>query len=439
MKQTSLPTNIAAHGKVRNVLVYPGGTEIGLEIARSLKPCKEVRLVSAGLGESPADFFFSVHYEVQTVSNCEWRDQIKAVIEAEQISHILPAHDDVIIPLLENEKHFSAKIVTSKLDTCRIARSKRKTVAYLSGVVPVPKCFDCAESVVNFPVFLKPDSGCGSRGALIARNPDQLKLAIKNDPSLVIQEYLPGEEYTIDCFSDREKGVLYARGRSRSKITNGIASRSFFACDPVFENYAKKIHEVLPFQGAWFFQLKKSANGDLALMEVAPRIAGTSGLSRVSGVNLPLLSLYESDCVKVTIPDIIKEILVERTLTPVYSHKLDFDALYLDYDDTVIVNGAVNSEVIKVAYQCINLNKPVYLVTRHKGDIMASLRRYRLYTIFDKVVQIETNESKRNAIEHASVVFVDDSFHELEDLRLNPAIIPIHVSSVEFLVKYNGI
>jgi hypothetical protein len=31
----------------RTVLVYPGGTEIGLEIARSLKPCKEVRLLSA--------------------------------------------------------------------------------------------------------------------------------------------------------------------------------------------------------------------------------------------------------------------------------------------------------------------------------------------------------------------------------------------------------
>lgn len=439
MKHSSLQTNTAAQRKVRNVLVYPGGTEIGLEIARSLKPCKEVRLVSAGLVGTPADFFFSVHYEVQTVSHREWRNQLKRVIYAEQITHIVPAHDDVIIPLLENEKYFGVKIVTSRLETCRIARSKRKTVAHLGSVVPVPKCFDCAESVVNFPVFLKPDNGCGSRGALIARDRDQLKLAIKNDPSLVIQEYLPGEEYTIDCFSDRGKGVLYAHGRSRSKITNGIASRSFFTCDPVFENYAKKIHEALPFQGAWFFQLKKSANGDLALMEVAPRIAGTSGLSRVSGVNLPLLSLYESDCVKVTIPDMIKEILVERTLTPVYSHNLNFDALYLDYDDTVIVNGAVNSEVVKFAYQCINLNKPVYLVTRHKGDIMASLRRYRLETIFDKVLQIKTNESKRIAIEHASVVFVDDSFQELEDLRLDPAIIPIHVSSVEFLVKYNGI
>jgi biotin carboxylase len=110
------------------------------------------------------------------VSHCEWREQLRAVIDAEQITHIFPAHNDTVIPLLENEKYFGVKIVTSSLDTCRIARSKWKTVCLLSGVVPIPKEFDYAKSVVNFPVFLKPDNGCGSSGAQIARNRDPFLL-----------------------------------------------------------------------------------------------------------------------------------------------------------------------------------------------------------------------------------------------------------------------
>lgn len=421
-----------------NVLVYPGGTEIGLEVARALKPCKEVRLFSAGLSGTPADFFFASHYNVQSVSHAEWREEIKAVVEKEKITHIYPAHDDVIIPLIENQTFLEARIVSSPLESCRIARSKSLTVQRLCGIVPVPEIFESSKSVLNFPVFLKPDIGNGSRGVSIARNLHQLKEAIGANPSLIIQEFLPGQEFTIDCFSSRNDGVLYAQGRLRSRITNGIASKSSFVANPVFTSYAKKIHEVIPFHGAWFFQVKESAYGDMKIMEVAPRIGGTSGLSRASGVNLPLLSLYENAGINVSIPPCLEGVLIERTLAPVFSHSMEFNALYVDYDDTLILNDAVNEQLVKVAFQFLNCNKPVVLVTRHDGDIYSSLRKYRLDTLFDKVVHLQAGESKRSAIEHTNVAFVDDSFKELEDLRMHREVTPIHVSSIELLVKNHG-
>jgi len=42
----------------------------------------------------------------------------------------------------------------------------------------------------------------------------------------------------------------------------------------------------------WFFQVKENKEGELALLEVAPRVAGTMSMSRMLGVNLPLLSLF---------------------------------------------------------------------------------------------------------------------------------------------------
>ena len=418
------------------VLVYPGGTEIGLEVARALKPCKEVRLFSAGLSGTPADFFFASHYNVQPVSHADWQEELKVVVEKEKITHIYPAHDDVIIPLIENQTFLEARIVSSPLESCRIARSKSLTVQRLSGIVPAPEIFKTTKSVVNFPVFLKPDIGNGSRGVLTARNLNQLNEALGANPSLIIQEFLPGQEFTIDCFSCRNNGVLYAQGRLRSRITSGIASRSSFVSNPLFYSYAKKIHEAIPFHGAWFFQLKESASGEMKIMEVAPRIGGTSGLSRASGVNLPLLSLYENSGIKVAIPPSLEGVLLERTLAPVFSHNMEFNALYIDYDDTLILNGAVNSQLVKVAFQFVNLNKPVVLVTRHNGDIHSSLRKYRLEALFDKIVHLQSGESKRTAIEHTKVAFVDDSFRELEDLRLHQEVTPIHVASTDLLNEF---
>lgn len=49
------------------------------------------------------------------------------------------------------------------------------------------------------------------------------------------------------------------------------------------------------------FQLKRRENGQLVLMEIATRVAGTMEYQRSFGVNLPLLSLYNALGIPVSI------------------------------------------------------------------------------------------------------------------------------------------
>jgi hypothetical protein len=52
----------------RNVLIFPGGTEIGLEIWNALKECKEINLYSASSDVSNhAPFVFKNHYIVNKI------------------------------------------------------------------------------------------------------------------------------------------------------------------------------------------------------------------------------------------------------------------------------------------------------------------------------------------------------------------------------------
>ena len=67
---------------------------------------------------------------------------------------------------------------------------------------------------------------------------------------------------------------------------NGIAAKSRWVDDVRFTDFAGAINGRLDLRGGWFFQVKERASGDLVLMEVGPRIGGTMGLSRCSGVNL---------------------------------------------------------------------------------------------------------------------------------------------------------
>src|SRR5205807_5316693 len=136
--------------------------------------------------------------------------------------------------------------------------------------------------------------------ARLARDAEELRCALADGADLVL-EHLPGPEYTIDCFSDRDAGLLFCGGRRRVRVRNGISVNSVLVDDPRFHALALQIASRLKLWGAWFFQVREATDGELRLLEVGPRIAGTMALHRVLGVNFPLLSIYEADRVPLTI------------------------------------------------------------------------------------------------------------------------------------------
>src|SRR5438034_9941854 len=76
-------------GAMYNVLVFPGGTEIGLEIQRSLRDCKEIRLYSAGSPVSNhAPFVYATHEVVPSIDDPVWIDRLNQVIRDHAIDYV---------------------------------------------------------------------------------------------------------------------------------------------------------------------------------------------------------------------------------------------------------------------------------------------------------------------------------------------------------------
>jgi carbamoyl-phosphate synthase large subunit len=422
----------------RRVLIFPGGTEIALELREALRHCKEAVLVAAGSpGGSHAEFAFARHHPLPTVHQAGWLEALQVLVRREAITHIFPAHDDALLALAEHAAALQpAKVITSPLETCRITRSKVATHEALAQVLPCPRRFAKAADVTAFPVFLKPDRGQGSQRTGLAQTRLALEELLAEDPDRTIWEHLPGKEYTIDCFSDRDRGLLYAAGRERLRIRAGIAMSCRWVDHPEFTTYARRIAAVLPLHGAWFFQVKRNVRGELALLEVAPRVGGTSALSRARGVNLPLLSLLEADRVPLEVRPAGFAVEIDRALRNRYRHALEYRTIYCDYDDTLVIHGRLNPEAIQFLYQSIDRGIKVVLLTRHQGDLGAELRRRRLDRLFDEIVHLGAEGSKADHIRQTPALFIDDSFRERSDVSRLTGVHAVEPAMLEMLIDH---
>lgn len=417
-----------------NVLVVPGATEIGIEIGRALGQTKEVRLFSAGVDASGyAPYAFKHHFTIPSVNEPGWLEELNILLSENGIDYIYPAHDDVVLALALNQETLRSRVVTSPLETCRICRSKRKTYELLSGAVPTPAIFEDIASIREFPVFVKPDKGQGSQHASIARDTDELTYLLRQShQDFVVTEHLPHEEYTIDCFSDREHGLLFVGGRERVRTRAGISMCSRPVQHPAFTEYAQEIAARLTFHGAWFFQVKGDRSKSLKLLEVAPRVAGTMALNRVQGINFPLLSIYEQERMPVRLHHNGSVSEIERALVNRYRPNTVFSAVYVDLDDTLIFRGAVNTLLIRLLYQFVNEGKKVFLLTKHSGDVTKTLQKFRLVPgLFDEIIQIAPDEHKADYIKSQDAILIDDSFSERMSISERSGISTFDLSMIE--------
>lgn len=423
----------------KRVLVFPAGSEIALEINNALKYSTHFEVYGLSSVPCHASYVFSNYIEgVPFYTNGNFVDEINHIIDENHIDFVYPAYDDVQLFLTKNSNKFHAKIVTSEWETVKICRSKKATYEYFRESSFIPKSYDSVDKVTSFPVFVKPDIGQGAQGAMIIQDRQELEREFGKNPELIICEYLPGDEYTIDCLTDNGGMLRVCSMRNRKRIRNGISvsSEKLPVPDEIY-HIAEKINQQLRFCGAWFFQMKENAEGKFYMLEIAPRIAGTMGMSRNTGVNYPLLTLFCQMGIPIDIIENHYHIEVDRALISRYHTDLEYDVLYVDLDDTLIVNGKVNTLLIQYLYQTVNQGKKRILLTKHVREVSETLSENRISkTLFDEIIKIEPEKEKRDYIHDIRAIFIDDSFSERKKVSEACGIPVFDCSEVEALLDW---
>jgi len=421
-------------GKI-NVLIYPCEANSN-ELRDALSYCFNVKVYGACSVQRHGKYIFT-NYDC-TLPYCydsQFISSINRYIDENNIDLIFTTHDTIAVFFAEHANELHAKVVQKDIETVRVCRSKIKTHQLFEDCTFAPKRFLSVKDVV-VPAFVKPDVGEGSHGAFICENISQLtEIDIEK---YLITEYLPGSEYTVDCFTDKNGRLAYISPRSRDRIFGGIAAAGrTIELSGEIKEIAECINARLKFLGLWYFQLRADSEGILKLMEVSVRCAGTMCMTRAKGVNLPLLTVYAALGYETNIYDNDCVVEMDRSLIGRYNLNIEYTDVYIDFDDTITLRGNVNPLAMFYLYQCHNQGKRVHLLTKHINNIHESLKRYAISeNLFEDITAVGENDLKSKYITCRSSIFIDNMFKERTDVHNTWGIPVFDADAFEFLLDW---
>ena len=423
----------------KRILVFPCGSEIALEIHRALIHSIHFDLIGANSVEDHGHYVYERYIgNVPYVTDNNFISSIQNIVKQYKIDAIYPAMDSAITILKANERALGCRVISSPSETTEICLSKEKTYNLLKTVIRTPLTFD--QSKINsFPIFVKPKIGYSSRGCTCVRNIEELSVYKDKQEDFLFCEYLPGIEYTVDCFTDRHGKLLFSSPRIRKRISNGISVATQATTKDVYDEVlplVQTINKTINFRGAWFAQFKRSSDGKLCLLEIASRFGGSSALFRGVGVNFAQLTLFDAFDMNVKIIQNQYQIEMDRALDNKYKIKLSYDEVFVDFDDCIIIDKKkVNTILLSFLYQCLNNGVKISLLSRHDGDLIKSMKRFRIHNLFDRIIHITSLEKKSQYIDNKNAIFIDDSFSERKDVFENSKIPVFSVDMIECLMQ----
>ena len=183
-----------------NVLIYPAGEINSVELHDALSTCVNIEVFGASSKERHGAYVFKNYISnIPLIQEKNFLKKLNKIIEQNHIDIIFPTHDTVAEFLAVNSSKIKAKIICADMETSQICRDKEKTFNLFQNEKFCPHLYQNFEFL---PVFIKPKKGQGSVGAKLIEAKEDIPPNIKID-DYVICEYLPYEEYSVDCFTDK--------------------------------------------------------------------------------------------------------------------------------------------------------------------------------------------------------------------------------------------
>lgn len=317
---------------IRKITVLVTGAKAPgfVSIVKSLKRSKKYKftIIATDWKKSLGAMYFADNqYVLPSNEEPEFSNSLLNIAIKKKVNVLIPIRTNDLIPICKNLKEFreagiEPTLPTTNIDLLETVLNKYRLLEYTKNIIELetPK-YDKANSkdeltkVVedmgypDTPVCIKPCISNGSRGfRILDEHIDKKKLFFNEKPNhvystlnrviedigeffpeLVVMEYLPGKEYTLDVLC--RKGITFTvLPRLRKRTKGGITVEGIVNRDRNYEyliDYAKNLISGFGLSYNIGVQMKEDENEVMRLLEINPRLQGTTILSVASGVNIP--------------------------------------------------------------------------------------------------------------------------------------------------------
>ncbi|MBQ4482166.1 MAG: ATP-grasp domain-containing protein [Lachnospiraceae bacterium] len=288
-------------GEVRdiNILVLSAGRRV--ELVNCFKAARDRlgirgKIVAADASNlAPALYFADVKEQVPYISDND--GYVRAIIDIcvrHDVSLIVPTIDTELLLLAERKEEIEgstkARVLISSYEVIRICRDKTNTQRWLeeNGFL-VPRMISDGEieaGKVSYPLFIKPLDGSSSINAFRAEDKEEIDTyrRLIGDGRYIIQDFMEGTEYTIDCFLDFEGKIITVVPRIRIATRSGeIAKGRIVRDEAIIEDVTKLLERLKPI-GHITIQCMRTGRG-IEYIEINPRFGGGAPMSIMAGAD----------------------------------------------------------------------------------------------------------------------------------------------------------
>jgi len=317
------------------VLVTGAGGPAGVSVWKSLAADHELFLAdmdanSPGLYLVPADRRFLIPRGDDPALVTALLD----LCRARAIEVLISTVDPELAPLAEAGDAFAAfgtRVPLSPASVLQMCRDKWALMSHLAANPFVPECVllstQTRSAITRFPCFAKPRAGSGSRGIAMVETAADLD-PLPHDGSYLVQELLPGPEFSVDVYVSQHGDLIAAVPRERIRTDSGIAITARTVHMPELTQAASDIAREVGIRHVANVQFKQAVDGRYKLLEINPRFPGSLPLTGAAGVDIPRLLMDDLQGKPLpTGPMPFKELLMVRYWTEQYLDPAEWLAL----------------------------------------------------------------------------------------------------------------
>lgn len=263
-------------------------------------------------------------YVIPKGSEPGYIESVADICRNERITTIVPQYSDELVPLSGNMELFDSMgvkvLVTEDTEMLSIANNKKRLYEHYKGRSFIPRHVYSNDIAViekalyslgypESPICIKPTDGEGGKGFRIITEEKSNILEEQGNspniswdlykrelsqigklPELMVMEYLPGAEYSVDCVC-RDGETIVCIPRERVETSMGAATISVIRNNRELIELTQEIVRDLKLSYNVNVQYKYSNSGRPMLVEINPRVSGALVANCGAGVNMMEIAL----------------------------------------------------------------------------------------------------------------------------------------------------
>ncbi len=287
-------------GRPVRVLVTGAGGPAAVSVMKSLRADTSVELVAADM-DPWAGGLYLVPADCRTLvpagRDPDFPATVLARCVAMGINIVIPTVDAELRPLAKTRAEFArsgVRLLLAPDQALDVTLDKLALASCCADKVRVPRTERFDDSLEprswKYPVIVKPRTGSGSRDVSLVASSRDLA-AMERSAEFIVQEYLPGEEYSIDVLADANGRVVASVPRVRTRVDSGVSVAGHTVYGPDLEQFGVDVAHATGLTYIANVQCRRDGSGRLALLEVNPRVPGGLPLTMASGVDMPRMAL----------------------------------------------------------------------------------------------------------------------------------------------------